>query len=205
MKGLVLGMAAALVLGTSAASWGADKEAAGPKVAPASAETKKDAVTPAPERGQLSGQMAEIAKICELTEKQKKKLAAIDEARIEAMKEVADDFYNKVSDVLTTPQKAKLNEASLMRFVKREFGRAALTDDQLATIKAELATKTKGVLLKMDEKSLELQKSIMTFIREKVLTEEQRETLKAAKKARETRKQTLDEGEAKPEQKADGQ
>ena len=103
MKALVRATVAVFVCGTSVA-WGAEKEGpAAPKAAPAVEQKKENATAsqaaPAVEQkkegrdkgregARLQGQLAEISRICGLSEEQQKKLIEIDDARVKAMKEL---------------------------------------------------------------------------------------------------------------------
>lgn len=178
MKGVILGMAAVFVWGTSMAAWAGDKEDAGaPKAAPV-LEKKNEVREKGRESGKMKGELGEIINVCGLNEEQQKKLIEIDEARIKALKQIMETSVDQIAAMLTPEQKAKWNESMAMRFVKQQFGKASLTDEQITRIKAEIAAKTKDIFLAMNEKNAQLMKNIMAFVNDNVLTDAQRTAVK---------------------------
>ena len=178
MNRLILATAALCACGTYQA-FGADKEGAdAPKPPPPPVELKKDGPDKGRGNPRMQTELSEITRICGLTEEQQKKLLEISEARVKAMQELMDKSAEQISAMLTPEQRVKWNEGIVMELVRREFRKVSFSDDQVVKIKAEIAAQTGASLFMMNEKNIQKVKDLMTFVKDKILTEEQKMSMR---------------------------
>ncbi|MEI6808703.1 MAG: hypothetical protein WCN95_08265 [bacterium] len=179
MTRLILATVAIFVLGTNGA-FGGEKESADALKAAGTADPKNEIKAKGRSTDKQRSKLAEFAKVCGLSDEQQKRLMDINEAREKAVQEINAKTDEQVVAVLSPEQKAKWNETIAMSLVQRDFGKVSLTDEQIGRIKAEIATRTKDILLALNEKSSQMLRELMTFTKDKVLTEDQKTAIKVA-------------------------